>query len=422
MKTQMLAMFLTIVFSSAVTRASSVSVPLPGAVGTLPKTVSFDAGTSFKHIDEVLLWCSGSVTYGWGYIEYNPYDIEYQTIPADIYVSTNPAGFWVGGFCSSEGPFSQEEIFHGTQSSTWDFLLNGQAGLTIQVPCPPLPVWEHVLIPPSGYISQATLIIDGTVIDILSPSLGEILTGGSEYTISWQDYRSQSPCPYSYFLDYSIDGGQHWLAIDPNAVTGSCSYDWIVPHVSSRQCMIRITDANDPNFTDTTVGYFIIHGGLTDLNRDAFVDFFDYAILALNWQQSPDPCDPNSGDINKDSIVDIYDLAELCADWLVCYVTQATDPEPSDLTGDVNINVILQWSPGNNATSQNIYFGTDFNAVSNADTDNPAVYMGNQDANFWDTNNYAPDGLIPDTSYYWRIDEVAGCTAKGDVWSFTTSP
>ena len=49
--------------------------------------------------------------------------------------------------------------------------------------------------------------------------------------------------------------------------------------------------------------------------------------------------------------------------------------------------------------------------------------MGNQDANHWDTNNYAPAGLDFNTTYYWRIDEIATrCAVKGDVWSFTAGP
>ena len=266
------------------------------------------------------------------------------------------------------------------------------------------------------------MTIKGTVIDILSPSTGESLTGGSLYTISWQDYRSQSSCPYNYFLDYSIDGGQNWLAINSEAVFGSCSYDWNVPDVNYQQCKIRITDADDPNFTDTAAGYFTIHKCPTDLNGDAFVDFVDYAIMSLNWQQSPDPCDTNSGDIIKNGIVDIYDLAELCADWLVCYVTQAAVPEPADHAIDTSRYPTLRWSPGKNSTSHDVYFGTDFNAIDTADTTSSGVYMGNQEANYWDSNNYANE-LGINTTYYWRIDETGPvCCAKGDIWRFTTCP
>ena len=313
MKVRALPVFFTIVFSLAVVRASSVSVPLPGAVGSVPKTVSFNAGTSFKHIDEVRLRCSGSITYGLGCGDGVERPVfPYFELPAlvEAYMDPPGTGFWLTVFGSSEGPFNQEKIFDDLIPATWDFLLDGQAELSTEMDWP-IVIGGIMLIPPSASVSQATLTIKGTVIDILSPALGETLTGRSIYTISWQDYRSQSSCSHGYFLDCSIDGGQHWFAIDSNAVVGSCSYDWTVPNVNSQQCMIRITDANNLNFTDTTAGYFTIHRCPTDLNGDAFVDFFDYAILSLNWQQSPDPCDPNSGDIIKNGIVDIYDLARI---------------------------------------------------------------------------------------------------------------
>jgi hypothetical protein len=33
-----------------------------------------------------------------------------------------------------------------------------------------------------------------------------------------------------------------------------------------------------------------------------------------------------------------------------------------------------------------------------------------------------PDGLVPGTTYYWRVDEVdsQGNTTTGDVWTFRT--
>ncbi len=159
---------------------------------------------------------------------------------------------------------------------------------------------------------------------------------------------------------------------------------------------------------------------LTDRNGDSFVNFFDYAIFANDWKHTPDPCDPNNNDITKNGLIDIYDLAQLVEYWLNCFVTEATIPYPADYAVNVSRNVILQWSPGDNAASHDIFFGTDFNEVSNADVTNSNVYMGNQDANFWDTNNYNVNGLEYLTNYYWRIDEIAGCTAKGDVWNFTT--
>ena len=157
-----------------------------------------------------------------------------------------------------------------------------------------------------------------------------------------------------------------------------------------------------------------------DLDGNYFVDFFDYALMAINWQQSPDACDPNSGDIIKNGIVDIYDLAELCTDWLACFVTFAAAPEPADHSLGVSRYATLRWSPGENSISHDVYFGTDFNAVDMADTTNSGMYMGNQYVNHWDSNNYANE-LGTDTTYYWRIDEIGpACSTKGSVWNFTT--
>jgi len=158
----------------------------------------------------------------------------------------------------------------------------------------------------------------------------------------------------------------------------------------------------------------------SDLDRNYFVDFFDYALMSLNWQQSPDPCDSHSGDIIKNGIVDIQDLAELCADWLTCYVTQAAAPQPADQAFGVSTHAVLQWSPGENSISHDVYFSTNFNAVDTADTASSGVYMGNQDVNYWDCNNYINE-LDANTTYYWRIDEMGpACSTKGTVWNLTT--
>lgn len=160
-----------------------------------------------------------------------------------------------------------------------------------------------------------------------------------------------------------------------------------------------------------------------DLNRDAFVDFIDYTLFADGWRQPSNLCDPNSGDITKDGQVDINDLALLVENWLTCFVTAAFSPEPADQAVIMSRNAILQWSPGKNVASHDIYFGTDFYEVENAGTTSFGVYMGNQYADYWDTNNYNPNDLDINMTYYWRIDEIAaGCEVKGAVWSFRTPP
>jgi subtilisin family serine protease len=95
---------------------------------------------------------------------------------------------------------------------------------------------------------------------------------------------------------------------------------------------------------------------------------------------------------------------------------KAFNPNPSDGASFVDPNTALTWSPGKDALSHDVYIGTDYNDVNDANTADPNVYMGNQDA-----NHYDPCGLDLQTTYYWRIDEVsASSTCKGNIWSFTT--
>jgi len=79
----------------------------------------------------------------------------------------------------------------------------------------------------------------------------------------------------------------------------------------------------------------------------------------------------------------------------------------------------LSWSGTNTADiSHNVYVGKIFDFVENADTTATGIFRGNQKDTHYDVS-----GLVPSTTYYWRVDEIAydGTTHKGDVWRFTTA-
>ena len=91
----------------------------------------------------------------------------------------------------------------------------------------------------------------------------------------------------------------------------------------------------------------------------------------------------------------------------------ALNPYPGNGAQGIPIDAILSWTPGFDADTHDVYFGTDFDDVNDSNT---TVYIGNQGA-----NTLSPT-LVPDVTYYWRIDEVNYVTVRGDIWSFTTSP
>jgi hypothetical protein len=100
---------------------------------------------------------------------------------------------------------------------------------------------------------------------------------------------------------------------------------------------------------------------------------------------------------------------------------KARDPNPANGATDVKHTKVLKWTTGEHAVSHQVYFGTDQEALRNANTGSPE-YKGTKELG---TESYNPGLLDWDTTYYWRIDEVNDSDSDspwtGSVWSFTTA-
>ncbi|MGD2093878.1 MAG: hypothetical protein PVH77_02615 [Phycisphaerales bacterium] len=98
----------------------------------------------------------------------------------------------------------------------------------------------------------------------------------------------------------------------------------------------------------------------------------------------------------------------------------ASIPNPDDETIDVSRDAILSWEPGASAVTHNVYFGTVFDDVNNADISNPLNVLAAQNQ---EQNTYDPGRLEFGQTYYWRIDEINNSDPnspwRGNVWSFT---
>jgi len=98
---------------------------------------------------------------------------------------------------------------------------------------------------------------------------------------------------------------------------------------------------------------------------------------------------------------------------------KAAGARPTNNAINVKHTTVLTWSPGEAAVSHHIYFGTDAEAVKNADLSS-TQYKSSSDLG---SESFAPGKLDWNTTYYWRIDEVEddGTIQKGNIWSFTTA-
>jgi hypothetical protein len=118
--------------------------------------------------------------------------------------------------------------------------------------------------------------------------------------------------------------------------------------------------------------------------------------------------------------VDEFDAVATHKGDVWCFTTPGAvgNPQPSYGATDVAMNTILSWMPADIAASHQLYFGTNKEAVRNADTSTPE-YKGSRALG---ADSYDPGLLEPDTTYCWRVDEIdgQGNTLKGPLWIFTT--
>lgn len=89
---------------------------------------------------------------------------------------------------------------------------------------------------------------------------------------------------------------------------------------------------------------------------------------------------------------------------------RASSPTPADKAAGVSAVPTLSWKGGSTAALYGVFFGTDKSLRGRS------TWRGARP-----TTSHAPGPLLPNTTYWWRIDSanVKG-TTTGAVWSFTT--
>jgi len=103
----------------------------------------------------------------------------------------------------------------------------------------------------------------------------------------------------------------------------------------------------------------------------------------------------------------------------------AYSPVPEDGAMLPQTWATLSWTAGDTAATHDVYFSDNFDDVNDGTGD---AFRGNQTNVDFIAGFFGfpyPDGLVPGTTYYWRIDEIEadGTTLyRGLVWSFTIPP
>jgi len=137
-----------------------------------------------------------------------------------------------------------------------------------------------------------------------------------------------------------------------------------------------------------------------------------------------------TGTFGFDGAIDevrIYDnvlsAAEIKA---LAFRPKASSPDPADGATRSTTWTSLSWSRGQSAVSHDVYFGDN---LADVNAGAASVFRGNQTGTtiLVGLAGYPyPDGLVPGTTYYWRVDEVNSANPKspwkGNIWKFSIPP
>jgi len=102
----------------------------------------------------------------------------------------------------------------------------------------------------------------------------------------------------------------------------------------------------------------------------------------------------------------------------------ATNPQPAFGEIIADTWTTLTWQPGNSSTLHALYISDDFNDVNEGTIEPIPTTDSFQVVGSLGTP--IPSGLIADTTYYWRVDEVNDAEPnspwRGEVWEFAVAP
>jgi hypothetical protein len=169
--------------------------------------------------------------------------------------------------------------------------------------------------------ANRTTVTCSVSLEVLTPNGGESWIAGTVEDITW----TVDPTISRIYLDYSVNDSNNWIVIDPNTENDG-QYTWTLPSITSDQCLVRVSDADDPNLplnptvldiSDDTFTIFECQiSSPADLDDDCYVSSLDLVAMATVWLLN----DPNTDIAPQpagDGIVNFKDYNVLAQDWLL---------------------------------------------------------------------------------------------------------
>lgn len=197
-----------------------------------------------------------------------------------------------------------------------------------------------------GNTSQASKSGYYLTLSLINPNGGQVLSAGDICPITWSSNLSVG----TILIEYSLDNGGSWTPVSPANNGNTGSYDWLVPEISSEECLVRISDTADPSVNDVSEGLFTIciptlnlirpNGGEVLLKNNPYEIRWssnyplDNVVIeystnnGLNWWSVIPPNTGNTGSY-------IWSVPETVSDECLLRITDASDTEKYDISDNL---------------------------------------------------------------------------------------
>ncbi|MHC4323312.1 MAG: PA14 domain-containing protein [Planctomycetota bacterium] len=221
------------------------------------------------------------------------------------------------------------------------------------------------------------------------------------------------------YIPSGTSGNNYFILL--NSYDDGANQDWSV------QLPIDLATGLMTSAYDGAVGVNILYDQwvelkfVIDLDNNVVDEYYNGELFSTHQWDDNDHGTIGAIDLYSEGASSIYydDIA-------ITAPINAFNPGPADNAVIREKWTSISWSVGAFAESHDVYFGENYDDVADGTEE---AFRGNNALPYYVvgfTGYPYPEGLVPGTTYYWRIDEVndlhPDSPVEGDVWSFMVAP
>ena len=275
-------------------------------------------------------------------------------------------------------------------------------------------------------INNSNFIISPTI-TLTSLTYGGVYTTGNTVDITWNDTLTSN----YYDISYSTDGGLNFTEIIANHYTLISSYSWVIPNITSTNCIIKIVDSNNDCKSDISNNIFNISNYSPSIEvtyPNGYESFSGCQDVQIQWTDTLSSNTFNieysiDGGLSWSTIINNFTSTNYSYLWIAPNINNPNILiRVRDAFNSNNLDISnYVFSISKSVTAEIIY--SQSLSLCSGDT---LVLNSNQSyGNLWSTGQSNPSiNIISSGQYYLTVTDSLGCQDVSNILSvnFTIPP